>query len=188
MFRRIRSRLRSLPISDSEVFSLRFIISRLICISEPSPQVQSRIATIDAALDKLSDAELDRHTMPVSLDSVSEAVAYMRHRGAESSEYLWEQKDYCLFLVAKGELAKSREVPGVAFEFLTRTGPSTWVLRRVPDPLDLLGHAMEFERNELTCDSQRPVQSQICLQRNSDHGRMSSFGRAINKLAATLLA
>jgi hypothetical protein len=177
-----------LPILDPAVISLKCTISRLICISEPSLKVKSRMKAIEAALDKFSDAELDRHTKPLSLASVSEATAYMKKREAESSEYLWEQEGFYLFLVAKGELAQSRGLPGVALEFLTRAGPSAWVVRRVPDPLDLLGYAAHFERNELICDSQRPGEPQICLEDNADQGRLSRLGQAINKVAATLLA
>ena len=188
MVRRTCARLKALPILDPAIISLKCTISRLICISEPSLQVKLRLTIIQGALDRLSDAELDRHTSPLSLASVSEATAYMKKREAESSEYLWGRRVHCLFLLAKGELAQSRGLPGIALEFLTRTGPSVWTVRRVPDPLDLLGYAAHFERNELISDSQRPVEPQICLEDNADQGRLSKLGHSINKIAATLLA
>jgi len=184
----LRSRLKGLPVLDSRVFSLRCTISRLICISEPSVQVISGMTTIKAALDTLSEAELDGHTGPLSLASVSQAITYMKNREAESSQYLWAQEGHCLFLLARGEFARSRGVPGVAFEFLTRTGPSEWTIRRVPDPLDLLEHVSHFERNELVCYSQRPVRSQTCLEWNRPRGGLFRLGFAVKKVAATLLA
>jgi len=188
MVRRTCARLKALPILDPAAISLKCTISRLICISEPSLQVKLRLTIIEGALDRLSDAELDRHTRSLSLASASEATAYMKKREAESLEYLWDQQGFCLFLLAKGNLAQSRGLPGAAFEFITRTGPSVWTVHRVPDPLDLLGYAAHFERNELISDSQRPVEPQICLQSNHDHNALFSLGRAINKVAATLLA
>ena len=184
----LRSRLKALPILDPAVFSLKCTISQLICISEPSLQAMSGMTTIKAALDKLSDAELDRHTRPLSLASASDAIAYMKNREAESSQYLWEQQGHCLFLLAEGEFARNRGVPGVVFEFLTRTGPSVWTVRHIPDPLDVVGHPSHFERNELMCYTQRPARSQICLKWNSAHGRSSKLSHAVKKIAATLLA
>lgn len=184
----LRSRLKALPILDPAVFSLRCTISHLICISEPSQQAMSAMTTIKAALDTLSDAELDRHTRPLSLASVSDAIAYMKNREAESSQYLWEQQGHCLFLLARGEVARNRGIPGVAFEFLTRTDTSVWTVRRVPDPLDVLGHVSHFERNELMCYTQRPMKSHICLKWDSRRGRLPKLGHAIRKIAATLLA
>jgi len=186
--RHLRSRLKALPILDPAVFSLNCTISQLICISEPSLQVASGMTTIKAALDKLSDAELDGHTRPLSLASAAEAITYMNNRQAESSQYLWEQQSHCLFLLCRGEIARSRGVPGVAFELLTRTGPSGWTVRRIPDPIDVLGHVSHFERNELVCYSQRPGTSQTCPEWNSPHGGLFRLRYAMKKIAATLLA
>ncbi len=183
-----RSKLKALPVLDPAIFSLKCTIPQLISISEPFLQKLSCMTTIKAALDKLSDGELDRHTRPLSLASASEAIAYMKDRRAESSQYLWEQHGHCLFLLARGEFARSRGVPGVAFEFLTRTGPSEWTVRRIPDPLDVLGHVSHFERNELMCYTLRPVKSQIRLKWNPARGRLFAFSHAVRKMAATLLA
>jgi hypothetical protein len=188
MVRHLRSRLKALPVLDPAVFSLKCTISRLICISEPSLQVASGMTTIKCALDKLSDAEFDGHTRPLSLASAAEAITYMNNRQAESSQYLWEQQGHYLFLLARGEIARSRGVPGVAFEFLTRTRPSVWTVRRIPDPRDVLSHVSHFERNELVCYSQRPVTSQTCLERNSGHGGLFRLRCAMKEIAATLLA
>ncbi len=87
-----------------------------------------------------------------------------------------------------GWYAKSMDVPGVAFEFVTRTGVSAWTFHQVPDPGDVLGYPAYFERNELMAYSQRPSKSPICPKRKSSHDKLYGLGRAVNRIAATLFA
>lgn len=183
-----RSKLKALPILNPRAFSLRCTISGLICISEPSLQAMACMLTIKAALDKLSDAELERYTKPERFTSVSEAIAYMANREAQSSEYLWKQQGHCLFLLDRSGFAKSTDVPGVALEFVTRTGVSVWTFHRIPDPGDVLDRPAYFERNELLAHSQRPSKSPMDPNRQSPHDRQHRFGRAVNRIAATLFA
>ena len=112
MHRYVRPRLKALPILDPTAFSLRSAISVLLTISEPSPLGET---TIKAALDKLSDAELERHTKPKEIASASEARAYMANTETQSPEYTWRRSGQYIFLLAGSRYAKRLGVPGVVF-------------------------------------------------------------------------
>ena len=180
-----RSRLKALPILNSGISSVKHIISHLICISEPAMQACEAMATIEAALDKVSDAELDDYTRPENLTSVSEAMDYMAERKGESSEYRWKRQGDCLFLLATCGLAKSNGVPGVAFEFVTRTGPSMWTVHQIPDPCSLLDHPAHYERNELVGYSHRPSESPPRCHQNRSGYRLYRVGRFAERVATT---
>ena len=182
------SRLKALPVLNPGICSIKCIISRLICISEPLVHDGTDTVTIQIALDKLSEAELDKHTRPKDLTSVSEVKKYMASRQSESSEYLWDQQVDCMFLLATSEFAKSKGVPGVAFEFVTRTDQSVWTIRRIPDPGDLLTHPAHFERNELVLYSQRPSDLPISQRRKSVSYGFFGVGRAVTKIAGSIFA
>lgn len=154
----LRSKLKCLPIWNPGVCSLRSTIAHLIAISEQSPMAYREIK---AALDKLSDAELGNCTCFEIIDSTSEAIAFLRRKQAQSPSYRWIQAGDYLFLLCNSERAKRLGVPGVAFELVIRTGPSEWVVYRVPDPNEVFGCPTYFERNELVIHSQRPVKLRI---------------------------
>lgn len=183
-----RSRLEALPILNPRVFSLRCTISYLLCISELSFQAMGSMMAIKVALDKLSDTELERHTRPEGFTFVSEAIAYMANKEAQSSEYIWRQQGHCLSLVARSRFARRMAVPGVAFEFVTRTGVSEWTAYRIPDSGDVIAPPAYFERNELMAYSPRPSKSLVCPKRKSSHDRLHRLGRAVNRIAVTLFA
>ena len=140
------------------------IISALFTISEPLPL---RIMTIERALDKLSETELEKHLEPEKITSLPEADAYMAEREAQSSEYLWDRQGPCLSLLARSRFAKRSGMPGVVFEFIMRTGVSTWTVYRIPNPDDVFDHPVYLERNELMAHSRRPLKLPICRGRNA---------------------
>lgn len=188
MGRQARSRLKALPILNTGALSLRCTISDLICISEPAPEAVAGMLTVKAALDKLSDFELERHTKPQRFTALCEAGAYMTIREAQSSEYLWRQQGHCLFLLDRSASAESTDVPGVALEFVTRTGVSVWTFHRVPDPCDILERPAYFERNELLAHSQRALKSPKDVDRQFPRDRKHRLGRVVSRIAATLFA
>ena len=71
------------------------------------------------------------------------------------------------------------DMPGVIFEFLIRTGRSSWKVYRVPDPGEILDHAMYFERNELITHSQRPAKLPIRTRREQFRFRLAKIPKAI---------
>lgn len=182
-----RSRLKALPILNPGISPVKCIISRLICISEPAIQADAAMVTIETALDRLSDAELDEYTRPENLTSVVEAIDYMDKRKAESSEYLWKRQADYLFLLATSEFARSKGVAGVAFEFLTRTGPALWTVHQVPDPCGLLGHPAHYERNELVGYSRRLWKSPVNCRQDSSGHRLYRVGHFADRVAASPL-
>ena len=86
MRRCARPRLKALPILNPTTFSLRSVIPVLLTISESSSFIE---ATTRAVLDELSDAELEKHTKPKEITSISEARAYLANIKTQSSEYTW---------------------------------------------------------------------------------------------------
>lgn len=180
-----RSRLRALPIHNPRDFSLRSTIAILVNISELSPL---DIRTTKAALDKLSDVELEKYTEPEELTSASEAGAHVANRRAQSSEHLWKRQDSYLFLLSRSRFAKRRRVPGVVFELMIRTGVSTWTVYQIPDSVSVFKRAVYLERNELMAYSHRPPKLPICPKQKFSHDRLYRLGRAVCRIAATLFA
>ena len=181
----VRPRLKSLPILDPTAFSSRSAISVLLTISEPSPLDEK---TIKAALDRLSDAELEKHTKPEEITSVSEARAYMANTRTQSRECTWKRNGQYIFLLARSRHAKCLGVPGVVFEFVIRTGASQWTVYQIPDPGNVLKHPAHFYLNELMAYSHRPVKSPIHLRHKHVHGRLYRLGRTLGRAAASLFA
>lgn len=179
----LRSTSKALPILSPKDFSLRYTVLALFTISEPS---RDGARAVRAALDTLSDAELERHTEPKQITSGWAADAYMAGRKAQSSEYVWRRQDGCLFLLARSNVAKSRGAPGVVFEFMIRTGVSKWTVYQVPELGSILDFAGYFERNELVAYSPRPTKSAIRLKRESPRDRLHRLGRTVSRVAATM--
>ncbi|MBL7186896.1 MAG: hypothetical protein ISS70_11285 [Phycisphaerae bacterium] len=185
MRRYVRPRLKALPILDPATFSSRSAISVLLTISEPSPLGET---TIEAALDRLSDAELEKHTKPQEITSASEARAYMADTETQSPEYTWRRNGQYIFLLAASKHAKGLGVPGVVFEFMIRTGASEWTVYQIPDTDNVFEHPAHFYRNELMAYSHRPVKSPIHLKRKRVHGRLYRLGWTLGRVAASLFA
>lgn len=173
---RLRWKLKALPIWNPEEFPLRSAITALITISEQSA---TAAGALEAALDKLSDAELNEYSHPGEIPSTSEAIAFCANKSAQSSQYQWRQQDNCLVLLSRSKLAESRNMPGVAFEFIIRTGISSWAVYRVPDPGEILDCAMYFERNELISHSQRPSKLPVLVERERLRFRLAGIRKAI---------
>jgi hypothetical protein len=180
---RLRSKLKALPIRNPAAFSLRSAIATFVTISEQSATTAK---TLEAALDKLSNAKLDEYSQPETIHSTSEAIAFLARRSAQSSEYLWKQRGNCLVLLSRGRFAESLGVPGVAFEFVIRTGRSTWTVYRIPDPGEMLDCAMYLERNELITHSRRPAKRPARRKQVRPRNKLAKLGRAI-ELALTPL-
>ena len=185
MRRYVRPRLNALPILDPTTFSSRSAISVLLTISEPSPVGET---TIKAALDRLSDAELEKHTKPKEITSASEVRAYMANIETQSPEYTWRRNGQYFFLLAGSRQAKHLGVPGVVLEFMIRTGASQWTVYQIPDPGNVLEHPAHFYRNELMAYSHRPAKSPIRLKHNHVHGRLYGLGRTLGRATASLFA
>ena len=185
MHRYVRPRLKALPILDPATFSSRSAISVLLTISEPSPLGETKI---EAALDRLSDAKLEKHTKPKEITSESEARAYMANTKTQSSEYTWRQNGQYIFLLAASKHAKRLGVPGVVFEFMIRTGASQWTVYQIPDPGDVLEDPAHFYRNELMAYSHGPLKSPIHLKRKHVHGKLYRVGWTLGRAAASLFA
>ena len=185
MRRYVRPTLKALPILDPTTFSPRSAILVLLTISEPSPLGET---TMKAALDRLSDAELEKHTKPKEITSESEARAYMANIKTQSPEYTWRRNDQYIFLLGGSKHAKHLGVPGVVFEFMIRTGASQWTVYQIPDPDNVFEHPAHFYRNELMAYSQPPVISPIHLKRKHVHGRLYGLGRILGRVAASLFA
>jgi hypothetical protein len=181
----LRSTSKALPILSPTDFSLRSPVSALFTISEPS---REGTRAVRAALDTLSDAELEKHTEPRQITSAWAADAYMAGRKAQSSEYIWRRQDGCLVLLARSKVAKSRGVPGVVFEFMIRTSVSKWTVYQVPELGSIVDFAGYFERNELVGYSPRPTKSPICPKLESHLDRLHKLGRAVRRIAASLFA
>jgi hypothetical protein len=176
----LRSMLKALPIWDSAAFPLRSAIAHFVTISE-----QSTTATkvVEAALDRLSDDQLDRYTYPQIIPCTSEATIFLAEKEGQSSEYRWRQQGDCLLLLSRGRFAKDIDVPGVAFELVIRTGRSAWRVYRVPEPCEVLDCAVYFERNELVAHSRQPCKLPIRTMRQKWPVRL---GRAVGQLLAAL--
>ncbi len=180
----LRSKSRALPILNRKTFSLRSIISVLFTVSEPPTW---GTITAKAALDKLSDADLERYTEPEQFTSASAAATYMASRKAQSSECIWRKQDDGLSLLARSKFAKSLGVPGVVFEFMVRTGASTWTVYQMPEPSNIFNSRVHLARNELMTCSNRPDKLSICPKQKPSHGRLyNRLGRTLSKIAATL--
>ncbi len=179
----LRSRSKALPILSPKDLPLRSAISTLFTISEPS---RKSATAVRAALDALSDVELERHTEPKRLTSAWAADAFMASKEAQSSEYIWRRQGGYLFLLARSKVAKSRGVPGVVFELMTRTGVHAWTAYQVPELGKILGFAGYFERNELVGYSQRPTKSPVCPKRESPRDGLHRLRRAVSRVAATM--
>jgi hypothetical protein len=185
MRRYVRPGMKALPILDPTTFSSRSAISVLLTISEPSPLGET---TIKAAIDRLSDAELEKHTKPKEITSASEARAYMANTKTQSPEYAWRRNDQYIFLLAGSKHAKHLGVPGVVFEFMIRTGASQWTVYQIPDPGSVFERPAHFYRNELMAYSHRPAKSPIHLRHKHVHGRLYRLGRTLGRAAASLFA
>lgn len=172
----IRRKLKALPIWNSGNFSLRSVIATFITISE-QPGIGTR--EIEAALGRLSDSELGEYSQPGYIPSTSEAIAFCSNKSAQSSQYLWKHQDNCLVLVSKSKFAENRNLPGVIFEFIIRTGKSSWTVYKVPDPCEILDFPMYFERNELITHSHRPVKLPILARREQLSFRLGKIPKAI---------
>lgn len=179
----LRSKLKALPIWNPRVCSLRSTIAHLIAISEQSPMAYREIKV---ALDKLSDIELGNCTCFEIIDSTSEAIAFLRRKEAQSPDYRWVQGGDYIFLLCNGERAKRLGVPGVAFELVIRTGPSAWMVHRVPDPNEVFGCPTYFERTELVIHSQRPVKVRIFPRRKRGYLWRTKPGQAIDRIRVAL--
>ncbi len=173
---RLRPKLKALPIWNAADFSLRSAIADLMMSSERSG---TGLRAFGAALDKLSDARLERHSHPQTIPSTSQAVAFLAEKRAQSSEYHWKRQGSCLLLISRSRFAEHRAVPGVALEFMIRTGRSEWMVYRIPDPGEILGCAVYLERNELIAHSRRPLKSPIRTMRTKPHRRLAGLGRAV---------
>ncbi|UCE46684.1 MAG: hypothetical protein JSW47_13815, partial [Phycisphaerales bacterium] len=168
-------KLKALPIWNPAVFSLRSAIATFITISERSV---TDARALEAALGKLSDGELEEHSHPETVKSTSQAIAFLASKGAQSSQYNWKQHDNCLVLLSRSKFAES--LPGVAFEFVIRTGRSSWTVYRIPDPGEILDFAMYLERNELIMYSQHPSKSPIRIRRQRLRYRLAKLAKAIS--------
>ncbi|MHC4564773.1 MAG: hypothetical protein ACYTE3_03350 [Planctomycetota bacterium] len=172
----LRSKLKALPIWNAADFSLRSMIADLTMSSERS---ETDLRAFEAALDELSDARLERHSHPQTIPSKSQTVAFLAEKVAQSSQYHWKKQGSCLLLISRSKTAEARNVPGVAFEFVIRTGRSAWTVYRIPDPGEILGCAVYLERNELIAQSQRPSKSPIRAMQSKPHRRLAGLGRAV---------
>ncbi len=176
----LRSMLKALPIWDPSAFPLRSAIAHFMAISEQSTTV-TRV--LEAAMGGLSDDQLDRYTYPEMIRCTSEATTFLANKEAQSCEYRWRQQGDCLLLLARSSFAKDHDVPGVAFEFVIRTGKSAWRVYRVPEPCEVFDCAIYLERNELAARSHRPCKLPIGTTRQRWPGRL---GRAAGQLLAAL--
>ena len=181
----VRPRLEALPILDPTTFSSRSVIAVLLSVSEQS-SLGDR--TIKTALDKLSDAELEKYTKPKEINSVSEAHAYMVNIETQSAEYTWRRDGQYIFLLSASRRAKRLGVPGVVFEFMIRTGESQWTVYQMPEPDNVFEHPAHFYRNELMAYSHRPAKSPIQLKHEHVHGKLYELGRTLGRAAASLFA
>lgn len=172
----LRSKLKALPPWNPAAFPVRSAIARFITISEQSV---TGARAVEAALGRLSDAELDEYSQPEAIPSTSEAVAFLAKKGAQSSQYHWIQQEDCLLLLSRSKRAESLGVPGVAFEFVIRTGRSIWTVRRIPDPGEILDCPVYFERNELITHSRRPSKLRADVMRPQPQYGLARLGRAI---------
>ncbi len=173
---RLRTKLKALPIWDPADFSVRSAIADFMTISEQST---TGAGTIEAALDEVSDAQLDEYGHPQTIASTSRARAFLAEKGAQSSQYHWKRRGDCLVLLAGSRFAESLDVPGVAFEFVVRTGRSAWTVYRIPDPGEILSYAVYLVRNELIIRSRRPSKSPIRAVREKPQNALAKLGRAI---------
>lgn len=173
---RLRSKLRALPILDEPDASPRSRIAGLITFCEPTG---TDVRSLESALDKLSDAELDKYSKPQTIASTSQAIAFLADKCSQSPQYLWKRQGSCLLLVSRSRFAQNRAVPGVAFEFVIRTGRSEWTAYRVPDPGRVLGCAVYLERNELIAHSRRPLKSPIRPMPTKPARRLARLCRAV---------
>jgi hypothetical protein len=169
----LRSKLKALPIWSVTDSSPRSTIARFMMSSETD------IRAIEVALNRLSDDELDMYSHPQTIASTSQAVAFLTDKGGQSSQYHWKRRGSCLLLISRGKTAQARNMPGVAFEFVIRTGISAWTVYRIPDPAEILGCAVYLERNELIARSQRPSKVPIRAMRSKPHGRLARLCRAV---------
>ncbi len=173
---RLRSKLKALPIWSAADLSPRSTIAGFMASSESS---ETDIRAFEAALNRLSDAELDKYSHPETIASTSQAIAFLADKGGQSSRYHWKRRGGCLLLISRSRFAEHRGVPGVAFEFVIRTGKSEWTAYRIPDPGEILGCAVYLERNELIAHSRRPSKSPIRALRSKPQRRLAGFGRAV---------
>ena len=173
---RLRSKLRALPIWNAADLSPTSMIAGFMVSSEPS---ETDIRALEAALNRLSDAELDKYSHAQTIASTSQAIAFLADKGGQSSQYHWKRRGSCLLLISRSRFAEHRGVPGVAFEFVIRTGKSEWTAYRIPDPGEILGCAVYLERNELIAHSRRPLKSPIRAVRGQPQHRLARLGRAI---------
>jgi len=173
---RLRWKLKALPIWNPGDFPLRSAIAAFLTISEQST---TGAGALKAALDKLSDDELDEYSHPGEIPSTSEAIAFCANKGAQSSQYQWRQQDSCLVLLSRSKFAESLNMPGVIFEFVIRKGRSSWTVFRVPDPGQILDCAMYFERNELIAHSPRPSRLPIYAMKERLRFRVAKIPKAI---------
>ncbi len=185
MLRYAQPRLKALPILNPTTFSLRSAISVLLTMSESSPFIET---TTRAALDRLSDAELEKHTKPEEITSTPEARACMANTKRQSPEYTWRRNGQYIFLLARSRHARRLGVPGVVFEVMIRTGTSEWIVYQIPDPDNVFMRPAYLYRNELMAYSHRPVKSPIHLKREHVHGGLYRLGRTLRRVAATLFA
>lgn len=185
MRRCARPKLKALPILNPAEFSLRSAISVLLTISESAPFIE---ATTRAVLDELSDAELEKHTRPKEITSISEAHTYLANIRTQSSEYTWIRNGQYIFLLAGSKRARYLGVPGVVFEFMIRTGKSQWIAYQIPDPDSVFVRPAYFYRNELTASSQRPVKSPILLNPKYVRSGLFRLGRTLRRVAMSLFA
>ena len=173
---RLRSKLKALPIWNAADFSLRSTIADFIMTSE---RTETSARVLETALDKLSDAELNGYSHPRTIHTTSQAITFLAEKGAQSSEYHWRKQGSYLLLVSRSKFAEDKNVPGVAFEFVIRTGRSAWTVYRIPDPGEILGCAVYLERNELIAHSRRPSKSPIRAMRSKPQRRLAGFARAV---------
>lgn len=185
MRRCARPRLKVLPILNPAELSLRSAISVLLTISESAPFIE---ATTRAVLDELSDAELEKHTKPKEITSISEARTYLANIKTQSSEYTWIRDGQYIFLLAGSRRARYLGVPGVVFEFMIRTGESQWIVYQIPDPDNVFVRPAHFYRNELMAYSQRPVKLPIHLEPKHVRCGLYRLGRTLGRVAASLSA
>ncbi len=173
---RIRSKLKALPIWSAADFSPKSVIVDFMTISERSGLIAR---SLRAALNKLSDAELDEYSEPRTMSSTSQATAFLADKGTQSSEYQWTQHDSCLVLLARSRFAKRLDVPGVVFEFVIRTGRSTWTAYRMPEPREIFGCPVYLDRNELVAHSRRPSRLPMPAVRRRPRRKLIGLGRAV---------
>ena len=164
----LRSKLKALPIHDPKTFSLRSTISYLINISEPLP---IGVVTIRTALNEIRGAAIEKYTKPDKFESVRETVAYMVNREVKSPKCTWKRHGHCLVLLARCELVERANIPGVALEFVTRTGKSAWAVHRDPPPGNW---SIQNERNLLKSH----------FRKDSNHEE-DTFHRAADCLCST---